>query len=93
MKQIKDWKDLDLVNIDFLQNADNVYRTRTYIVKQEIHTTFDEEKLMSFIVSEDTYYVRTQNRDAEYNAIFRDRGRKINGKRIKSAMFTRKYID
>ena len=31
--------------------------------------------------------------DAEYNIIFGERGKQINGKRIRSAMFTRKYVD
>ena len=32
-------------------------------------------------------------KDARYNIIFGERGKQINGKRILSAMFTRKYVD
>ena len=79
--------------VDFLQKADNVYRTSDYIVKQKICTTLDEDTLITHLISDDTYYARTQKRDAEYNVIFRERGKEIDGKRIKSSMFTRKYID
>ena len=64
-----------------------------YIVKQKICTTLDEDTLITHLISDDTYYARTQKRDAEYNVIFGERGKEIDGKRIKSSMFTRKYID
>ena len=93
MKQIKTLQDINLDKVDFIKHADNVYRTREYIVKQQIHTSFNEETLINHLISEDTYYLRTKRRDAEYNVIFKDRGKKIAGKRMKSAMYTRKYID
>ena len=93
MKKIKDLKDINFEQVDFLQKADNVYRTSDYIVKQKICTTLDEDTLITHLISDDTYYARTQKRDAEYNVIFRERGKEIDGKRIKSSMFTRKYID
>ena len=93
MKKIKDLKDINFEQVDFLQKADNVYRTSDYIVKQKICTTLDEDTLITPLISDDTYYARTQKRDAEYNVIFRERGKEIDGKRIKSSMFTRKYID
>ena len=92
-KKIKDLKDINFEQVDFLQKADNVYRTSDYIVKQKICTTLDEDTLITHLISDDTYYARTQKRDAEYNVIFRERGKEIDGKRIKSSMFTRKYID
>ena len=93
MKQIKEMKDLDLANIDFLQKADNIYRTSDFIVKQKVSTSFNEETMITHLVSDDTYYARTEKRDVEYNIIFGERGKQINGKRIRSAMFTRKYVD
>jgi hypothetical protein len=93
MKQIKERKDLDFTSIDFIQNADNVYRTKDFIVSQKIYTVFSEDTMINHLVSTDTYYVRTARRDTEYNVIFGVRGKQINGKRIASAMFTRKYVD
>ena len=93
MKQIKEWKELDFENIDFLQDADNVYRTSDYIVKQKIGASLSEDTMITRLLSVDTYYLRNERRDAEYNVVFRDRGKDINGKRIRSSMFTRKYVD
>ncbi len=93
MKKIRDWNDINVEELDFLKGAENVYRTMDYIVKQDIHSTFDEEKMITRLVSEDCYYARTPKRDAEYEFIFRDRGQDLNGKRIRTAMFTRKYFD
>ena len=76
-----------------MKNADNIYRTKDYIVKQKIITSFSETTMITRLVSEDVYYLRTAQRDAEYNFIFADRKREINGKRIRTSMFTRKYID
>ncbi len=93
MKQIKTLQDINLDKVDFIKHADNVYRTREYIVKQQISTSLDEETLINHLISDDTYYARTKSRDIDYEIIFADRGKKIDGKRMKSAMYTRKYID
>ncbi|MBQ5926624.1 MAG: hypothetical protein IIX01_01715, partial [Clostridia bacterium] len=49
--------------------------------KQKICTTLDEDTLITHLISDDTYYARTQKRDAEYNVIFGERGKEIDGKR------------
>ena len=93
MKNIKNWNDLNLSKIDFLKDADNIYRTKDYIVKQKIISSFSEITMITRLISEDVYYLRTARRDEEYNIIFADRKKQINGKRIRTSMFARKYID
>lgn len=74
-----------------VENSTNVYRTNKYIVCQkltiEIHSI-----LQNFILSQDTYYKRTRQRDKEYEKEFGTR-LDIDGKRLKSTSYTRKYID
>ena len=50
---------------DFIKGATNVYRTKKYIVKQRIDIEVDMED-DNVLISYDTYYVRTQKRDKEY---------------------------
>lgn len=49
----------DLEPIDFLQNADNVYRTEEYIVKQKLSISRDKN-LEAYTISTDTYFARTK---------------------------------
>ena len=93
MEQHNKAKNIDTVTIDFVNNADNVYRTREYIVKQQISTSVNKNSLITHLISEDTYYLRTPKRDVEYNIIFKVRDKNIDGKRIRSTMYTRKYVD
>lgn len=93
MKKHLTWENINLEKIDFIKDAENVYRTKDFIVKQVLHSSWDDEKMIMMIGSEDTYYARTHRRDSEYNLLFEDRGRDINGKRIRTAFYTRKYID
>ena len=76
--------------IDFLENADNVYRTKRFIVKQEIDLEVDV-LYDNMIVSHDTYYVRTAARDAEYESAFRGKCN-LDGKRVHTGMSTRRYV-
>ncbi|MBO4251218.1 MAG: hypothetical protein J5911_00975 [Clostridia bacterium] len=75
----------------FCQNASNVYRTKNYIVKQKVSLR-EGESAATLLISDDIYYARDRKRDCMYEAWFADR-HPINGKRIKSAMFTRIYVD
>lgn len=77
---------------EFLHDADNVYRTKHYIVKQKIKICADQSK-QAQILTEDTYYLRTFDRDLVYKQVFRTRGNKLNGVRLKSSLYTRTYID
>ena len=80
-----------LCDMDFIDGADNVYRTDEYIVKQQI-SFLESDVGTSMVLSDDTYYLRTPQRDAEYEFAFQGRAN-INGKRLKSASYTRKYVD
>lgn len=75
---------------DFLVDATNVYRTREYIVRQEIVLRNDEPG--TYLFSRDTYFLRTAKRDREFEELFADRA-DLNGKRIKTAMYVRTYIN
>lgn len=75
-----------------LEDADNVYRTKYYIIKQKI-VVVDDIPGTALLLSEDTFFKRNTQRDEEYEILFEARGKKINGKRITSAMCTRKYAD
>ena len=75
---------------DYLKDATNVYRTNHYIVKQRIVMQFDEYGCCLF--SYDTYYRCTPKRDKEYEDIFIKRIH-VNGRRIHTCMYARKYID
>ena len=75
---------------EFMRNANNVYRTKNFIVKQEIAIGCDSVG-MSAVLSRDTFYARTTVRDMEYEAYFLRR-RYINGKRLPSTIYSRKYI-
>ena len=78
-------------SIEFLKKATNVYRTAQYIVKQHISIcqSCDGDNV---ILSDDTYYVRTPQRDNDYEFCMMSR-KHIDGKRMKSAMYTRRYVD
>ena len=86
-----------LEDIDFLDDIPehlvdltNIYRTENYIVCQVLSMRCgDNDNLM---MSFDTYYLRTDKRDEQYEMLFADR-RRINGKRLPASMYTRKYID
>ena len=82
---------LEKLTPDFLIDADNVYRTKSYIVKQVIQIIKNDIE-DNGIVSQDTYYRRTTARDLAYNMAFMDKT-KINGKRLPSTQYTRRYIE
>ena len=77
--------------VDFMEDADNVYRTENYIVKQTIYLS-TEASGDNVIVSDDVFYARTKWRDRCYEQIFSDRTY-LDGRRIPSAMHMRKYVD
>lgn len=76
---------------DFLYDANNVYRTRDYIVKQVIGVRLSDE-LNNVVFSFDTYYRRTKKRDKIYEKAFRER-KNIDGKRLPTTMYARTYIE
>lgn len=77
---------------DFIVECpDNIYRTKNYIVTQDLQYK-DNIVFDNVLLSHDTYYKRTKKRDSEYEILFVDKEH-INGKRIPSTSYTRKYID
>ena len=76
---------------DFLVKANNVYRTRYYIVKQQL-TFIITKNNEAYLISNDTYYKRTAKRDFEYSC-FLSKRYNLDGKRIASSTYTRKYED
>ena len=79
------------LDVEFMEDAHNVYRTKDFIVKQVLKAgySFDTD---NGLVSVDTFYVRTPERDALYEEIFEAKGERIDGKRMQSTMYTRKYV-
>lgn len=75
----------------FMENADNVYRTKDFIVKQIIGIQYGIEE-NNVVFSHDTYYRRIPERDKEYEILF-CRRRNIDGKRLPSTMYARTYIE
>ena len=74
---------------DFVQGATNVYRTKSYIVKQNV--SLGHQGLESTtLVSRDTYYVRTPKRDAIYESIF-EGNKDLDGRRIPTMAYFRTY--
>lgn len=74
---------------EFLKEASNVYRTRHFIVRQRLGLLYNDEEANQ-LISRDTYYERTPERDAEYEIRFHKRI-KIDGKRIRTNVTVREY--
>ena len=75
----------------FIEDGINVYRTELFIVVQNIGIRYDDSE-NNVMFSFDTFYSRNQNRDKEYEHIFRNR-KYIDGKRIKTTMHARTYVN
>ena len=78
--------------IDYIEKANNVYRTEKYIVCQAVKL-IRKSIGVSLIATEDTYILRNTNRDFEYEIVFAVRGDELDGKRIKSATYLRRYVN
>lgn len=90
MVQPKKFKER-VLKMDFMQGADNVYRTPDYIVCQKISLMVNKRG-DAYSVSNDSYYLRTPQRDADYEYAFFMREH-IDGRRIHSSTYIRHYID
>lgn len=75
----------------FMRDAVNVYRTKQYIVKQNISMGYNERDGKT-VISHDTFYKRTPARDQQYDMFFSGL-RNHNGKRIPTFAYTRRYVD
>lgn len=81
-----------MTTVDYFMNADNVYRTKDYIVCQKV-SLCSNGKGNTILMSDDTYLLRTRKRDTDYELVYKVRGKNIDGKRMRSASYLRKYID
>ena len=75
---------------DFAKDANNVYRTNRFIVKQQISIVVSAN-CDSYIISNDTYYLRTLKRDFEYNLLYSKR-KNPDGRRMPASTYIRKYV-
>ncbi len=75
---------------DFIIDATNVYRTKKYIVKQNLYMDYDINN-SSILFSQDIYYLRNKKIDRLFDLIFQDR-QHLDGKRVRSTSYSRKYI-
>ena len=73
---------------EFLENATNVYRTKKYIVKQDVYSEYDKRG-NNRVFSKDIYYRWSKQLDKEIEYIFKDRDC-VNGKRVYSTLYTRR---
>ena len=71
--------------------TENVYRTKDFIVKQNIYVLINIEE-NNAVLSVDTYYRRTLLRDRKYLMLYKDR-KHIDGKRLPSNTYVRTYVD
>lgn len=75
--------------VTMLKDANNAYRTKEYIITQQIKYVNDPF-LGSYIESHDVYFKRTKDRDAIYEQVFALRFM-IDGARIHSKVNTHRY--
>ena len=75
--------------VTMLKDANNAYRTKEYIITQQIKYVNDPF-LGSYIESHDVYFKRTKDRDAIYEQVFALRFM-IDGDRIHSKVNTHHY--
>lgn len=80
-----------MINIpEFMKEATNVYRTKHYIIVQDLYIDEDIDG-QDYLFSKDTFYLRNKDLDKLYEKIFSDR-LNIDGKRIKCSSHSRKYL-
>lgn len=82
-----------MLKIDFKTDRKyhNIYRTRRYIVTQVL-VLQQNNVVNNTISSHDIFYKRTDKRDKYYELLM-DKKQQLNGRRISTAMYTRKYVD
>ena len=76
--------------IVIITKATNVYRTKDYIVAQELEVQIDNVE-RNCIISHDVYFKRNKLRDKQFDYLFRFR-KNINGRRLVSSMYNRRYV-
>lgn len=74
----------------YVQRLKNVYRTKFYIIKQELSYMVDEDG-NSVLHSDDVYYLRNKKADKIFEQTYANRSR-INGRRIETNSHTKRYV-
>ena len=77
--------------MEIMQDAQNIYRTPEYIVSQKISIILTKQ-CNTYSFSEDTYYLRNEKRDADFEYAFQNRDH-LEGRRIQTHTHVRRYID
>lgn len=80
-----------LDEIDFLDNANNIYETKNFIVRQEV--SIEILNGITFVYSRDTFYAKTSRRTAQLDFLKSIRPTLVNGKRVLATMTSRTYVD
>lgn len=76
---------------NYIKNADNIYRTKNFIVFQEIVVDAIDDEVLATL-SFDTYLTRTPERDKAFEKVYHSRAN-LEGKRFPATMHTRTYIE
>jgi hypothetical protein len=84
-------KEMFVIFKEKVHKADNVYRTKEHIVVQKLTYVPNSNGTGPILVSNDIFFSRNELADAYYEKIFYRRTH-INGRRIKTAMYTRVYL-
>jgi len=80
-----------LDEIDFLDNANNIYETKTYLVRQEV--SIEIINGITVVYSRDTFYAKTSLRMSQLEFLKSIRPSLVNAKRVPATMTTRTYVD
>ncbi len=80
-----------LDEIDFLDNANNIYETKNFIVRQEV--SIEILNGITVVYSRDTFYAKTSRRNAQLDFLKSIRPTLVNGKRVPATMTSRTYVD
>lgn len=77
--------------METITNSTNVYRTKYFIIAQDIELQLDDYQ-NNAVISRDTFFYRNKIRDKQYEHLFRDR-KNINGKRLPTTMYSRTFVE
>ena len=80
-----------LDEIDFLDKANNIYETKTYIIRQEVSVEIING--ITVVYSRDTFYAKTGLRMSQLEFLKSIRPTLVNAKRVPATMTTRTYLD
>jgi hypothetical protein len=78
-----------LDEIDFLDKANNIYETKTYIIRQEVSVEIING--ITVVYSRDTFYAKTGLRMSQLEFLKSIRPTLVNAKRVPATMTTRTY--